>query len=54
MHAVDSDELAIVALAKAARDAGFGERVTTERRHLGRRPLTIEDLSRFDAVVLRC
>lgn len=52
LYAVDSDDSAITALAKAARDAGFGERVTTERRHLGRRPLSVEELVRFDAVVL--
>ena len=52
LHAVDSDDAAVAALAQAARASGFGERVTTEARHLGRRPLSGEELSRFDAIVL--
>ena len=40
------------ALRQAARRAGFGGRVTTERRDLQRAPLAGAELEAFDAVVL--
>ncbi|MEE8333118.1 MAG: class I SAM-dependent RNA methyltransferase, partial [Alphaproteobacteria bacterium] len=42
----------IAALLAAARAAGFGERVTAEARDIVRRPLSVEELARFDGVVL--
>ncbi len=42
----------IAALRAAARAGGFGERVTAEARDIVRRPLSAEELARFDGVVL--
>jgi 23S rRNA (uracil1939-C5)-methyltransferase len=57
IHAVESDEAALAALDRAARKTqtpkGEGLKpVTTEKRDLFRRPLTKEELKRFDAVVI--
>jgi len=49
VHAVDSNAAPLAALAAAAR--GSGGRVTSERRDLGREPLTALELNKFDAVV---
>ena len=51
IHAVESDEAALVALSKGARFASGLRTVATERRDLFRRPLTAVELARFDAVV---
>jgi 23S rRNA (uracil1939-C5)-methyltransferase len=51
VHAVESDEAALAALDKAARRAGL-KPVTTEKRDLFRRPLTKDELKRFDAAVI--
>lgn len=48
VHAVDADGPAVEALARAARG---NPRITTERRNLFARPLSAEELGRFDAVV---
>lgn len=48
VHAVDADGPAVDALTRAAR---CNRRVTTERRNLFARPLSAEELDRFDAVV---
>lgn len=50
VHAVDADEPALGALAKAARGAALRP-VTIETRNLFRRPLSAEELASFDAVV---
>lgn len=52
VHAVESDEAALVALDRAMRQARGLRRITTERRDLFRRPLLAAELDRFDAVVL--
>jgi 23S rRNA (uracil1939-C5)-methyltransferase len=51
IHAVDSDALALVALAKAARAVPGLHPVTTETRDLFRRPLRKEEMAEFDAVL---
>lgn len=48
VHAVDADSEAVEALAAASRGQ---PRVTVERRSLSARPLSPEELNRFDAVV---
>lgn len=50
--AVDIAAGPIAALRAAARAGGFGERVTAETRDIARRPLSAEELARFDGVVL--
>jgi 23S rRNA (uracil1939-C5)-methyltransferase len=57
VHAVESDEAALAALDRAARKAhglkGEGLKpITIEKRDLFRRPLTKDDLKRFDAAVI--
>jgi 23S rRNA (uracil1939-C5)-methyltransferase len=52
VHAVESDETALAALDRAARKAQGLKPVTTEKRDLFRRPLTREELKRFDAAVI--
>jgi len=52
VHAVERDPAQIGALNHAARQAGFGERVTGEARDLDRRPLLPHELAAFDAVIL--
>jgi 23S rRNA (uracil1939-C5)-methyltransferase len=51
MHAVDSDEAALAALARASRDQPTLRPVSTERRDLFRRPLTGAELAPYDGVV---
>ncbi|MBU6508212.1 MAG: RsmD family RNA methyltransferase [Alphaproteobacteria bacterium] len=51
VHAVEGDAEAARALSHAAARANLGDRVTVERRDLARRPVSGEDLARFDAVV---
>jgi len=51
VHAVEGDRAAVAALAAAAKRAGLGQRLTTERRDLDRSPLQPAELARFDAVV---
>ena len=51
VFAADSEKPAIAALDAAARRAQGMKRVTAEARDLFRRPLTPQELSRFDAVV---
>lgn len=50
--AIDGDEPATSALSTAARRAGLAPRVAVETRDLSLRPLTGDELTRFDAVVL--
>ena len=52
VHAVEGDEAALAALDQAARKAQGLKPVTTERRDLFRRPLTGDELKRFDAAVI--
>ena len=52
VHAVESDEAALAALDKAARRATGLKPLTTEKRDLFRRPLTKDELKRFDAAVI--
>jgi 23S rRNA (uracil1939-C5)-methyltransferase len=52
VHAVDSDDPALAALAAAARATQGPKPVTTEKRDLFKRPLFQGELARFDAVVL--
>lgn len=52
VHAVESDEAALAALARATKSAPALKPVTTEIRDLFRRPLTEAELNKFDAVVL--
>lgn len=52
VYAVESDEAALAALDKAARRATGLKPVTTEKRDLFRRPLTKDELKRFDAAVI--
>ncbi|MDE2228616.1 MAG: class I SAM-dependent RNA methyltransferase [Alphaproteobacteria bacterium] len=51
VHAVEGDAEAARALAQSAARANLADRVTVERRDLARRPLSAEELARFDAVV---
>ncbi|MGB8182821.1 MAG: TRAM domain-containing protein [Stellaceae bacterium] len=51
VHAVEGDAETAKALGHAAARANLGDRVTVERRDLARRPLSIEELARYDAVV---
>jgi len=50
VHAVDASEAAVETVRAAANAAGL-TRISTERRDLDRRPLRVEELNRFDAVV---
>jgi 23S rRNA (uracil1939-C5)-methyltransferase len=52
VHAVETESAMLEALRQAARRAGLGGRVTTERRDLQRMPLAGAELEAFDAVVL--
>jgi 23S rRNA (uracil1939-C5)-methyltransferase len=52
IHAVESEAAALAALEQAARRTPQLKPVTTEKRDLFRRPLTTEDLKRFDAAVI--
>jgi 23S rRNA (uracil1939-C5)-methyltransferase len=52
VHAVESDGAAIAAMTAAARQATGLKPITSERRDLFRAPLSVQDLARFDAVVL--
>jgi 23S rRNA (uracil1939-C5)-methyltransferase len=52
VHAVESEDAALAALDKAARRATGLKPVTTEKRDLFRRPLTKDELKRFDAAVI--
>ncbi len=52
VHAAESDEAALASLDRAARRARDLKPVTTERRDLFRRPLTRDELKRFDAAVI--
>ncbi len=52
VHAVESDAGMLEALEAGWRQAPGLKRLTTERRDLFRRPLTADELSRFDTVVL--
>ncbi len=51
VHAVERDEAALGALAAAVARAGLGHRLTCERRDLDARPLSSDELARFDAAV---
>ncbi|HEY1735258.1 MAG TPA: RNA methyltransferase [Methylovirgula sp.] len=51
MHAVDSDEAALSALARAAREQPKLRPVSTECRDLFRRPLTGDELAPYDGIV---
>ncbi len=51
VHAVDADGDALSALARAAGQAGLGERLTTGRRDLDATPLQTSELKGFDAVI---
>jgi 23S rRNA (uracil1939-C5)-methyltransferase len=51
VHAVDSEEAPLQALAKAARATAGLQQVSVEQRDLFRRPLEPEALAAFDAVV---
>ena len=51
VHAVEGDAEAAKACGQAAARAGLAGRVTVERRDLTQRPLSGEELVRFDAVV---
>ncbi len=51
VHAVEGDGDAVKALKHAASRARLSDRVTVEERDLARRPLTPQELARFDAVV---
>lgn len=50
VHAVEGDAPSVEALSAAAK-AGALNKVTSERRDLAKRPLRVEELNRFDAVV---
>jgi 23S rRNA (uracil1939-C5)-methyltransferase len=52
VHAVESDEAALAALDRASRRASELKPVTVEKRDLFRRPLTKDELRRFDAAVI--
>lgn len=51
VHAVEGDAAALEALRAASDRAALAHRVSCERRDLEARPLTPEELARFDAVV---
>lgn len=51
VHAVESDAASLAALDRAGRFASGLRRVTTEKRDLFRRPLTVKELDRFDGLV---
>jgi 23S rRNA (uracil1939-C5)-methyltransferase len=51
VHAVEGSRPALMALASAVARAGLQGRVTSERRDLETRPLSPDELRRFDAVV---
>lgn len=51
VHAVEGDAAALSALDRAFRFATGLKRVTSERRDLFRRPLTVKELNAFDGVV---
>lgn len=51
VHAVESDQAALVALDKGFRLTPGLRRVTTEKRDLFRRPLTFKELAAFDGLV---
>lgn len=51
VHAVEGDGIALGALARAANAYGLADAVTVERRDLARWPLTVDELSAFDAVL---
>ncbi len=52
VHAVESEEAALAALDRAARKAPGLKPVTIEKRDLFRRPVTRDELKRFDAAVI--
>lgn len=52
VHAVESEEAAMASLDRAARKAQGLKPVTVEKRDLFRRPLTRDELKRFDAAVI--
>jgi len=52
IHAVEGEEASLAALAQAARKARGLKPVTVEKRDLFRRPLTRNELNRFDAAVI--
>lgn len=52
VHAVEGEEAALAALDRAARKAQGLKPVTIEKRDLFRRPLTRDELKRFDAAVI--
>lgn len=52
VHAAESDEAAMAALDRAARKAQGLKPVTVEKRDLFRRPITRDELKRFDAAVI--
>ncbi|MGH7000825.1 MAG: class I SAM-dependent RNA methyltransferase [Stellaceae bacterium] len=52
VHAVEGDAEAAKALGQASARATLGDRVSVERRDLARRPFSVEELGRYDAVVL--
>lgn len=51
VHAVEGDTEAAKALGQAASRANVADRVSVERRDLARRPLSADELARFDAIV---
>jgi 23S rRNA (uracil1939-C5)-methyltransferase len=51
VHAVELDEAALAALARAARETEGLRPISQEQRDLFRRPLTSEELRRFDTVL---
>jgi 23S rRNA (uracil1939-C5)-methyltransferase len=51
VHAVEGDQAPLAALDRAFRFGSGLKRVTTERRDLFRRPLTVKELNGFDGVV---
>ncbi|MGH6976489.1 MAG: class I SAM-dependent RNA methyltransferase, partial [Stellaceae bacterium] len=51
VHAVEGDAEAAKALREAASGANLGGRISVEQRDLARRPLSAEELGRYDAVV---
>jgi 23S rRNA (uracil1939-C5)-methyltransferase len=51
VHAVELDEAGLAALARAARETPRLRPITTETRDLFRRPLTRQELQRFDTVL---
>ena len=51
VHAVDGEEGAVAALARAAGNAGFGGQIATDVRDLAKRPLPADSLKNFETVV---